>query len=892
MPDHPLNFSFSKPTVVIISDENNFIFSLAEELTLLGCQNIFFIPKAFDTDEIFLNTYPQGAGYNLHDLKKIVLSEKNIFPKIDYLFVVNRHENFPIDLDTLDLIESKYRPKITLINLNNNFEPWKNYKERLLKTISNIRFVYLQEIYGPKIPQGYSKTADYLNQILNGSVLKIDAFSSQAIYPLHAKDAAAGIIRATMAPGTNKNDYGLKGERQYSSKEIANKINEVYFGLTGQLKIIEPSFDDEKINHLEIKEAPEGWFPQIGLEEGVLETLRYLLQNQNRNSGTNKPTPFVPLKINKKTFLSRNIFITFGAGIFFVLVLVFFSLFSFYQVSQDLRSQKLTAVSANFPRLSFFTKIAAPILGQDYPTVDSLLTSGRQAVNLLEISEQLFNRIINEDGELPFESIRTAKIENETAIEKLSLSLGLLNKTPLMNLLLRNHNKEIKENLINARNYLIIYNDFLEILPDFLGNKTGKTYLLLFQNNSELRPGGGFIGSYGLISFKNGKIYYLDVGDIYGIDGQLKGHVEPPEELKNHLLIDNWYLRDSNWSPDFSQNAIKAIWFFEKETGRKVDGVIGINLETAKRLIGSIGEITVPDYQQKINADNFYERAEYYSEAGFFPGSKQKEDFLGKVIKALFNQIQLADQSTKIKVAHSFVESLSAKEILIYVQDSAVNDFFIKLNWAGRIKPAVCSDGNENCTPDYLHINEANVGVNKANLYINRQDEQFISLDAQGIIKKKIFIKYQNQSPNNLFPAGDYKNYLRVYFSSDFIFKDCVIIQKGKPSLGCQAIEKDEFGLKNLGFLLQVPVGQEKTVEINLESGKPATLHNYSYLLSVQKQSGSREFPQKISFSYPNNAVVTDTNISVLTEPGKIVYNTALQKDYLLEIKIDHEKNP
>jgi len=74
----------------------------------------------------------------------------------------------------------------------------------------------------------------------------------------------------------------------------------------------------------------------------------------------------------------------------------------------------------------------------------------------------------------------------------------------------------------------------------------------------ELRPTGGFIGSFGLLNFENGKLGNLNVNDIYAIDGQLKGHVAPPDELLHFLGQPNWYMRDSNWSPDFPISAERA----------------------------------------------------------------------------------------------------------------------------------------------------------------------------------------------------------------------------------------------------------------------------------------------------------------------------------------------
>src|SRR3989344_8002630 len=42
-------------------------------------------------------------------------------------------------------------------------------------------------------------------------------------------------------------------------------------------------------------------------------------------------------------------------------------------------------------------------------------------------------------------------------------------------------------------------------LPDVLGFRGSKTYLVLLQNNTELRPTGGFMGAFALVTMDRGK---------------------------------------------------------------------------------------------------------------------------------------------------------------------------------------------------------------------------------------------------------------------------------------------------------------------------------------------------------------------------------------------------
>ena len=146
-------------------------------------------------------------------------------------------------------------------------------------------------------------------------------------------------------------------------------------------------------------------------------------------------------------------------------------------------------------------------------------------------------------------------------------------------------------------------------------------------------------------------------------------HVEPPPELKKYLGEAGWYLRDSNWSPDFPVSALRAEWFFEKESGRQVDGVIGVNLFLAQNILEQLGGLEVVDFQEKIDHRNLFERAEYHSEVGFFPGSTQKKDFLASLGRALFEKVKVSDEKTWLSLARAVYQSINEKDLLFYLHD-------------------------------------------------------------------------------------------------------------------------------------------------------------------------------------------------------------------------------
>jgi hypothetical protein len=453
--------------------------------------------------------------------------------------------------------------------------------------------------------------------------------------------------------------------------------------------------------------------------------------------------------------------------------------------------------------------------------------------------------------------------------------------------------EKLKKTLPEAREILLKSQNFIEVLPKILGFSERKVYLVLFQNNMELRPTGGFIGSYGLINLEGGKLTGFEVFDVYQADGQLKGHVEPPSKLKEYLGEATWFLRDSNWDPDFTISAARAQWFLDKEMQLNVDGTIGVTLEVAKNILAAIGEVEVPEYSEKINKDNLFQKAEYYSELGTFPGSTQKKDFLGSLAKAIFERIKHAEAKEMVNVGGAFFNSLESREMMLYFNDAECQTAVARLGWEGSIRDFSPQSDKTYVFADYLHINEANVGVNKANFFVTRKVDHQIKIDEKGKAEEKILITYDNQSPSESWPAGRYKTYLRLYLPKGARLTSSLITDPKNPSLWLPFDMKyfnntEEHGKNVFGYLIEVPIKSKRQIEIkyeNLQTVNPSQKIN-SYLLFIQKQPGAYPSDYTLTFSYPQNLVPVRVIPSAVVGNGNLLVTSKLNKDRVFQIDL------
>lgn len=379
---------------------------------------------------------------------------------------------------------------------------------------------------------------------------------------------------------------------------------------------------------------------------------------------------------------------------------------------------------------------------------------------------------------------------------------------------------------------------------------TDKTYIVVLQNNKEIRPSGGFMGSYAKINAQctmhNAQcgIKEFELQDIYVPDGQLVGHVDPPPPVNQAFGQGWWKLRDSNWDVDFNIAGEQIAWFFE-QGGEKVDGIIAINLTFVNKILEILGEVRVQDFGERATAANLASLAQKYAEVGAFPGSTQKRDFLGAVGQGMINRIRKANPIELVRLARLTYGQLQKKQILVWAKDKEVEREIVKQGWGGDLG---------NYSGDYLYIVETNLGANKANCCVKREVEQEINNDREKLtIKWTNEGKYENPRPPE-FWGGNYIDYVRVIIpmGSEVLRvkvaeKELTRVDKFSGEYGRQedvyTTEERDGRFKIVGFWAVVPAQESVTVELEYKSGR---VEERGYRILVKRQPGIESFPYKL----------------------------------------------
>ena len=340
------------------------------------------------------------------------------------------------------------------------------------------------------------------------------------------------------------------------------------------------------------------------------------------------------------------------------------------------------------------------------------------------------------------------------------------------------------------------------------------------------------MGSYATFIFDKFKIKDFRTYDIYDADGHVPNYVTPPEAVQTAFQLGSWRLRDANWDPDFPKSAKTLLWFFEQAGLETPDILATVNLSAVKKLFNILPhDLYLSDYNLNVSADNLWEITQQHSQSDFFPGSKQKKEFIYDLSKELINEFTKLSIANKVKLVATLNGLFKEKSVQLYSINSEIQKTFSDLGWDGRLGKTLCPYLIPFCTPERIEIVEANLGSNKTNCCITRQVKLEIER-GEKVINHKLKITFYNQdSDQNKKWGGRYLANIRIFINDEVMEK-----------------------------WINVLPGAEQTVDF--EYKLPSANKYFSPLfLTVKKQSGVDKFPLTIEEINKNKIETTTKTI-------------------------------
>ncbi len=823
-------------------------------------------------------------------LNKLPNIPNNIY---SHIILIN-HSDQPINKLTDSFIKKSLKDKSSISYITSRINFSQNSDLERIGNNDKARVVVYGDIFGNDSGENFDNlVTKSLDQVVRNGSLKIPGDGLRKIFPVLFIESITGIFSAVFE------------ERNSKLYFLFPKHPETLMSLSRAVQKLDPSitvdFTKEKIKEeSEITSSGE-----YLLDENIkiLDKLRQV----DFNKKNEVKSEILSQKIeNKKPKLKIKLPFVFLFFLYLLLLPSFFSLFflglGFLQMqnlSQEVGSGNLSeslrkaSYAKSFLNLSLgggrIAAFQASLIGLS-GVANNYESRIKEYASFLDVGEDvlrsasLVTEVLSGKSSNPSDDVLAALASYKKSLKALEeLEVGSIKDENIL------RKKAEYDSIINSASRI---GD--SIYP--LINPSGKRkYLVLFQNNMELRPGGGFIGSYGLLSLDRGKISDFSVHDVYEADGQLKGHIEPPFPIRRYIPIVHLYLRDSNFDIEFTKSASSSAFLFFQETGQKVDGVIGVDISFVKSLIGAVGEINVPEYNEKINEDNFYFITQSHVEKDFFPSSTQKKDFLSALYKALNNKIAQDKNLSYDKIALAISNAIFEKHILFAFSDPRTQEIFSANNWSSVIKEDLKSDSNT--ISDFFGINEANIGVNKANFFVSRSIKHEARIEDDGSVVSKSIINFKNDSDK--WPGGDYKAYLRIIVPQEATISSVEIdgvtqnlapavtnpllyeSRTFSPPSGLE-IERYVQSEKNVyGLIAIVPSGKSKEISVTFNHQRKlnTSAAQLTYSLDFFKQPGTEKYPLNFSLVYPDNFSLLNPSKDYILQNGRAALSKVISGD-------------
>ncbi len=382
--------------------------------------------------------------------------------------------------------------------------------------------------------------------------------------------------------------------------------------------------------------------------------------------------------------------------------------------------------------------------------------------------------------------------------------------------------------------------------PDILGMNGERNYLVIFQNDKELRPTGGFMTAYTIMNVNKATFNPSDSSDIYDLDSKYEPTIEAPEPIIKYIkgpyvLSPNLRLRDMNWSPDFKESMDLFTREAELAGIDDIDGVIAVDTEVLVKILDVIGPIGVSGFgnfsteivEECHCPQVIYELESFADVEGPIvwdpntgeivyrpPNSEDRKGIIGPLMNSIMANTLGQPKEKLPQLVQAGFSSMLEKHILFYMMENGEQEAFEKFGVAGTIKDY---DG------DYLHINNANLGGRKSNLYATHEVEQKLSISEDGSMEKTVVITYKNPKEHDGWLNSVLPNWVRVYVPRGSELIDFTGVEEKVDPY--EELDKTVFA----GYFRLRPQGVSKvslTYKIPVKAEK-------DYKLLIQKQPGT-----------------------------------------------------
>jgi hypothetical protein len=250
---------------------------------------------------------------------------------------------------------------------------------------------------------------------------------------------------------------------------------------------------------------------------------------------------------------------------------------------------------------------------------------------------------------------------------------------------------DLKERLGDIVSRIDELDGAMALTLDIIGANGPRRYLILTQNPDEVRPTGGYIGTYGLLSGDGGHIKLLQ----YGAGGVwAKAHPQAAIPPKRAPFVFQYAtppqeqtISNVNVTADFPAAAELAATMWRRGGEQPINGVLSLEPTVLARLVQVLGSVRVPAYHETVTAANVQQRIDFYTHGAPSKGKSdaERKDFIAELAHAVLARMLTVHGDQWLDVATGLRTGLKQREAMVWSADAHVQSAIARLGWDGSL---------------------------------------------------------------------------------------------------------------------------------------------------------------------------------------------------------------
>jgi hypothetical protein len=442
-------------------------------------------------------------------------------------------------------------------------------------------------------------------------------------------------------------------------------------------------------------------------------------------------------------------------------------------------------------------------------------------------------------------AVRDALAHARLAINSISLSDLAAMPGSLVSATQRAQLEQFIRDKDKVQEQLSIFASWIDLLPALLGISAPEQFLFMLQDRSELRPTGGFLGNFAILTVRNGQLQPFSLEDTYSLDFPYTskyGSLPFPDGYP-WFPLRPFGLRDSNLNADMPTAAQTALRIYKTESGGSTpQGMILITPVIMQTALLAVGPVTVPEWGDKVTAANLEATIHKHQLTVITKG--ERKAFTAALAQEVMKRIKAMPRATLLSLAFDDLKYFQTKDIQMYFTDQKAEDLLRRSKVDGSIATGA-GDG--------VMVVDSNIGGNKGSQFTTVKYVDQVTVDQNGAATHVLQIIYNFKVTDfsQLYGQDLYHTYARVYLPP----KSTLVAISGFSGAQPKALGAADIPNRTMiGGTVLAHDGRPLTVTVSWSV--PAIVSKSGdvnvYQLLYQHQAGSKQ-SLKLTVKLPNS---------------------------------------